>query len=97
MRELDRKEKSILLYLETCLVDSSGRVDLRRMNEEEINKVKIWSEDKFVILNRLPSEMVFGDNRSPSHFKHYVVFSDEAWEIAHKERRDRSIRTYWKK
>ena len=43
--EYTRKEKSLILFFETCAVDGLGRVDTRRMNKEDFDIAKAFTEN----------------------------------------------------
>jgi len=92
--EFGKDEASLLLYLETCLVDQYGRVEVRRMNAEELEIIKHWREEKFIWFGRLKMKAIEGLRGGPHGkiYTHWVRFSDEAWKIAGKLRRERSHR-----
>jgi hypothetical protein len=85
-RTLTAAEASTLLYLETCLVDKAGRVESRRMNDEEHSWCKLMSEEKFIEFGRI---VIKDHNRDGDH---WVRFTTEAWELAHRLRRERADR-----
>lgn len=92
--ELNKTEKSLLLYFETCLVDQYGRVEGRRINAEEIAIAKKWTKEKFVWFGRLRMSAIQKLREFPSKkvYTHWVRLSKESWEMAHKLRRERSDR-----
>lgn len=89
--ELNKEEKSLLLYLETCAVDCSGAVDSRRMNKEDFDIAERWNKEGFINFCRIRFRYV-GLGKT-----HCVVLSEGAWEMAHKERKARAARAYDKK
>jgi|GEM_PF-1339782 len=91
---LGRRSTSLLLYLETCLVDQYGRIEVRRINEEEITIIKQWITEGFVEFGRLRMKAIqkLRGNPNGKIYSHWVRFSDAAWRIAHKLRRQRSDR-----
>lgn len=89
--EMSKDERSLLLFFETCLVDSHGKIDGRKMNLDDMHIAKGWNRDGFVEFGRLPGKWVFGAGQAYNQ-THYVVFSEEAWELAHEERRARAAR-----
>lgn len=91
---LGRRSASLLTYLETCLVDQYGRVEGQRINKEEITIIKQWVMEGFVEFGRLSMEAIQKLRGNPNGhiYTHWVRFSDAAWRIAHKLRRQRSIR-----
>lgn len=87
---MTKEETSLLLYLETRVVDDGGAVDVRRMNEEDFEIATRWNTEGFI---------QFGKINPP--FKHpgtthWVKLSDEAWVAAHIERLARAERTFAK-
>ena len=87
----ERQQESLLMYLETCLVDKTGNVDSRRMNEEEMEIAKRWAKQGLIEFGRLPAHKVFARKRS-TWKTHYVRFSDKAWIDASRFRRERAER-----
>ncbi len=83
---LEKTEASLLLYLETCAVDLSGRVHMDRMNAEDMAIIDRWLASGFV---------TFGRIRMAHHNKqgtHWVRLSEEAAVTAAFERRARARR-----
>jgi len=79
---LSKSEQSTLLYLETRLVDYGGRVDMRRMNSDDVAWVRRMSAIGFIGFGRI----VLQDHNSEG--TNWVTFSDEAWKMAHHLRRE---------
>jgi len=90
--EMSKDEKSLLLYLETRAVDYGGKVDTRHMNDIDFDIAKEWNREGFVKFGRIKSDDIMQPNEN-----HYCVLSDEAFELAHQERKNRSIRMWAKK
>ena len=92
MIDLTRKQLSLLLYFETCLVDHCGRVDSARINDEERALAKSWAKGGLIGFGRIAArDCTIGGGSL------WVTFSDEAWRLAHDERRaraDRTVRNY---
>jgi len=86
LSDMDKAERSLLLYFETCAVDRGGLVDLRRMNDEDKGIKDQWNMDEFVLFGRVR----FADVKN--YGTHWCELSNEAWEIAHLERMARHIR-----
>lgn len=96
-QEYTKEEKSLMLYFEDCLVNKKGRITKGRMNDEESKIAKGLANEDLIHFGRLPPKTIerhakvyrqgFPDN--PTNF---VRFTDEAWELAHKWRRERSER-----
>lgn len=83
LESLTKDQKSLLLYFESCTVDYGGKVDLRRMNEDEIYIAKQWDKQDFIQFGRIKFSDIVGHNT------HYVFLSENAWNLAHEERRAR--------
>jgi len=78
-------EKRLLLYLETCAVDYGGKVDTKRMNKEGMDIAKKWNDEGFVKFGRIKFHSIIVST-------HWCELSDEAWNIAHAERKARCLR-----
>ena len=85
----DRQKNSLLVYLETCAVDYSGKVVGARMNAEEIEQARQWHEEDYLQFGRLPFKDI---PKQMAATTHWVVLSDNAWQDAHRLRRERSDR-----
>lgn len=80
-------EKSLLLFLETQAVDYGGLVETKkRMNKEDFDIAKKWNEEGFVKFGRIKFHSIIGKST------HWCELSDEAWNIAHAERKARCAR-----
>lgn len=84
LENLTKAEKSLLIYFETCATEYGGKVDMRKISNDEFNLAKTWDEDKFIEFGRIK----FEDITIP-HFSYFVFLSDDAWNLAHQERRAR--------
>lgn len=89
IEEMSRDEKSFLLYAETRAVDHGGLLDMRQCNQEDAEIGKKWNDSGFMEYKRFTKRDADGDVESLTY---RVVLSDEAWETAHKIRRDRAER-----
>lgn len=83
LAEMNRDEKSLLIFLETCLVDYTGRVNAQHMNQLDQEIADRWTEEGFISFGRIAS----ADHNSQG--AHWVEFTEEAWKLAHQERRAR--------
>ena len=83
---------SLVLFLETQLVDHGGTVRTQHMNEKDFEIVEEMIEEDLIIFKRLPSSYTFDPSKNLRKVSSRVEFSEEMWEIAHKERRDRAAR-----
>jgi hypothetical protein len=85
-----REEKSLLLFFETQAVDYGGKLEGVRMNADDFAIAKRWNEAGFVQFGRIAYhdiKRLAGVARD-----HWCVLSDEAWKLAHEERRARCER-----
>ena len=85
----NKDQTSMLLYLETCIVDNFGFAKGVSMNVTDIEIAKKWDDEGFLVFKRVPYDYLKETERSNTH---YVRFSDEAWKLAHKLRRERAER-----
>ncbi len=92
LSDLSKDERTLLLFLEACATDRGGLVDVRHMNADDHATVKRWSESGFVAFGRLR----FADIKESGGktYAHWCRLSDEAWALAHAERRARCERIY---
>ena len=87
LSEMTREERSLLLYLESCLVESRGRVNLQRTNNGDMTIIDKWNNEKFIKKGRIVIDKYMETSGSM-----WVEFSNSAWELAHEERKNRSTR-----
>ena len=86
MQNLDnmsKDERSLLLYFESCLVNQRGRLESCRMNAENFEIAERWNAAGFIHFGRKPGTLVR---------LFWVRFSEEAWGLAHVERRRKAER-----
>ena len=86
LETMDKDERSLLLFLESCAVEHGGRVDIRHMNPQDLQIICQWVDEKLIEWGRIKSKDI------KLHFTHWVILSDKAWKLAHKERRARCER-----
>ena len=91
LSEMSRDERSLLLYFESRAVDHGGLVDARRINDSDFKLAQGWDTQGFVSFGRLASEYLTAQS------SHWCHLSQEAWELAHEERRARHLRLYEKR
>jgi len=88
-----KDERSIILYLETCLVDGNGKAAGARMNDVDFKNIERFVEEGLIKFGRLPFKEI---EKMRGNFAvvptHWIRFSEEAWAIAHKLRRERADR-----
>lgn len=88
LQTMTKDERSLLLFFESCAVDQNGKINTRHMNELDIEIAKKWHKEGFCQYGRIASENVneFGS--------HWCKLSDEAWKLAHEERKARGLRAW---
>ncbi len=89
-RLLNQDERSLLLYLEQCAVDHAGRMNILRVNDEDMTILKRWSSEGFIEFGRIVLA------NCATNGSNWVRLSDAAMEQAHAERKARALRM-WRK
>lgn len=87
----ERDQESLLMYLETCLVDYGGKIDPRRVNADDWKQMEEWEGDGLIRFGRLFAAEAMKPNRHIP-FTHWVLFNEEAWLLAPQYRRERAER-----
>lgn len=91
LEEMSKDEKSLLLFLETRAVDYGGRINIKHMNQDDMDITKKWDNFKFIRFGRIVLRHHNGDGT------HWCKLSEEAWALAHQERRARQKRLWEKR
>jgi hypothetical protein len=91
---LSRDEQSLLLFLETCVVDHGGLVNLGHMNGGDYNIAERWAKEGFIQFGRVASATMPPVSRT-SAWSHWCQLSEEAWKSVRILRRERAERL-WK-
>ena len=65
----------LILFLETCAVDYSGKVDMRKISDEEKSIIKEWKEFKVLDFGRLPYAQVQKLANTQYPATHWIVLS----------------------
>lgn len=93
-KELTKIEQSLLMFLEYIAVDQWGWIDdMRKVNSEDLKIMKKWNKESFVFSKRASRNRTATPAGSAGKQLTYVVkLSDEAWELAHKLRKEKSLR-----
>lgn len=95
LEELTKDERSLLLFLETQAVDYGGVVDVAHMNRDDFAIAERWKGSGLIEFGRIASACI---SRSPAPNRmrptHWVHLSDEAFALAHEERKARSARMW---
>lgn len=86
-----KDERSLLLFLETQATDNGGRVQAIRMNKNDIGIAKQWNKERFIMFGRIRSKDISASGN------YWCLLSDEAWLLAHTERRARALRMWAKR
>ena len=90
------EEKSLLLFLETCVCDQWGIVDTRRMNTDDMEIAKKWNDEGFIWYRRLPAKYIIGAELNQGQ-THRAVLPVKTLDIAYQIRKERSIRVTGKR
>jgi hypothetical protein len=93
LADMTKDERSLLLYLETRAVDRGGLVQTPQMNADDFAILETWKASGFVEFGRLTRASIEKLRGST----HWVRLSEEAWKLAHEERRARCERLYTSK
>lgn len=83
-------EISLLLYLESRLVEHGGTVVFKKIRQEERRILQKWIDDGFIFFGDIKPE----DIRNFDGFQvdKWVLFSPQAWRVARRERFRRAMR-----
>lgn len=84
-REPEGTEKSTLMYLEVCLVEDFGQVDGGRMKKQDFENIKSFQQRGLLVFGRVPSRLKLKNT-------HWVEFTEEGWQLAHKCRKEQAER-----
>lgn len=90
LEQMGKDERSLLLYMESCAVDGYAKLDQRRMNDIDRAFAEDWNRTGFIKYGRVKAKAI---EDSASKCTHFAILSDEAWTLAHQERRNRANRT----
>jgi hypothetical protein len=90
LSEMSKDERNLLLYIESVSVDYGGLVHSQRINDDDLEILKRWDEQGFVSYSRLTWDSV--QSLHDKHNTNLVYLSEEAWKLAHEERRERNMR-----
>jgi hypothetical protein len=86
---MNKDEASLLLFFESCFVETGGLVDTSHMNDDDHAIAERWTASGFVTFGRLPAKYAF---RKGSKSTHRVTISADAWKEAHAQREERAAR-----
>jgi len=86
--KLSKTEQSLLMFLEYVAVDLWGWVDdVRKLNKEDMEIAIKWDENGFIFFKRASR-----DRNGKKELTYIVKLSNEAWNIAHQLRKEKSLR-----
>ena len=88
LKSMTKDERSLLLFLEARADDYGGRVNIQHMNAQNMILAEKWSKEGFLGFGRI---VIRNHNLDGTH---WVKLSDEAWKLAHEERRNRNRRMW---
>lgn len=98
LESMSKDERSLLLFIESCAVETGGLVDERHMNGVDRIIVDSWVEDKSIEYGRLSfSSIEKLQSAGTKKYTAWVKLSVEAWQRAHEERCNRFVRLYTSK
>jgi hypothetical protein len=94
VKDLTKDEISLLLYVETCMVDNHGRLESLRMNDTDFENLEKWNNEGFVLFGRLKYRYIAAIQKMRVLYKptHWARLSDEAWNLVHTLRHERAER-----
>lgn len=92
LSDLSRDERSLLLYVEARAVDHTARMNVAQLNRDDRDILDRWNDTGFVISGRICAEDA--ESRDGSL---WCRLSDEAWRLAHEERKARGGRLWEKR
>lgn len=85
---MTKDERSLLLFLECRATDHGGRINSINMNQDDIKTAQQWNFEGFLKFGRIASDDL------SEYGNHWCFLSDEAWQLAHAERKARSARLW---
>jgi hypothetical protein len=97
LETMTKDERSLLLFLEACAVDKWGKIDARHMNKLDLGIAERWDKEKFIGFGRIAYKFINTDKAAFGIATHWCKLSDEAWKLAHEERKARGIRIWNKR
>ena len=87
---MTKEEESLLLFLETQIVDHRCLVGEVHMNDDDMKIAKRWDKKKYIVFGRLKMRDIPKSGKRSPHYG--VQFSETAWSDAHRIRRERGHR-----
>jgi len=90
-RTMTKEEINLLLFFETCAVDSCGKINTAHMNENDFEIAKKWDQTEFVRFGRIASADINNDKT------HWCLLSQDAWKKAAEARMNRAMANWAKR
>lgn len=87
---MTKDEKSLLIYLETRMVDYAGTIDFVHLNDADNIILAEWKAAGFITLHRLTYKSI--QTLNMKSVSSVIMLSDEAWELAWQCRKERANR-----
>ena len=84
LEAMTKDERSLLLFFETRAVDHAGKVQTLHINDEDYEIADRWNKEGFIAFGRIARE------DCDRYGTHWCQLSEEAWSLAHAERRIRA-------
>lgn len=84
--KMTKDERSLLLFLEDAMVNKSGAFSPAHINNDDQKILDEWNELGFVESGRVKFKYIKGG------YSRWCRLSDEAWMLAHQERKARAKR-----
>lgn len=85
----NKDERSLIVYLETRMVDHSGVVNLAHLNDTDRTTIEGWVARGLIEWGRLTDASIKNSDGRTKIETHWVILSEEALDIAYAERRAR--------
>ncbi len=95
LTEMNKEERSLLLFLETCAVDHGGLICIQHMNDADIEIAKQWNNNEFISFGRIKSDDI--NSSGGKTYSYWCLFSQKAFDLAHQERIARADRMWNKR
>ncbi len=92
LSELTNDEKSLLLFFECAYVDYGGKLNTAHINNDDRKIIQKWKQENFITFDRLYSKSIGTDGKT-----HAVSLSENAFNLAHEERKARAKRVFEKR
>ena len=89
LSEMSKDERSLLLYIESVSVEYGGLIDSRKINVGDREILERWDQSGFISYSRLTWASI--QTLHNKHCTDLVYLSEEAWRLAHEERRARAF------